>query len=198
MQKLHLTRGAVDKLKATSMQSVFYDTQLNGSGLATGPGGVKTWIVWHRAGKGRRRLRRILLGTQAEMTADEAREIASRVLATSEAAEAGNKERQMPTVAQLAQDFMEAHVRQRLHPATAKSYAVVLDRVINPRIGALRIDRVTKAASLAFMPERAPQTSPSASFRACTDSPRVNGSSPTGSTRHAACGAPTQAQQPAA
>ena len=42
MQKLHLTRGAVDKLKATSMQSVFYDTQLNGFGLAIGPGGVKT------------------------------------------------------------------------------------------------------------------------------------------------------------
>lgn len=154
MQKLHLTQAAVDKLKATSMRSVFYDSELTGFGLAIGPGGVKTWIVWHRTGKSRRRLARILLGTQPEMTADEAREIASRVLASSETAETGNRKPLMPTVAQFAQEFMETHVRPKLHPATAKSYAFLLDRVINPRIGALGIDRVTRA-DLAHLHPRA-------------------------------------------
>ena len=142
MQTLLLTQNAVDRLAATPMQGVYYDTELNGFGLAISPDGVKTWIVWRRSGK-RRRLMRISLGTDAEMTADEAREIASRVLAA-ETISDDNRERK-PTVAQFARTFMDSYVRPRLHPATVETYSRILDRVIIPHLGPLRIDRVTRA-----------------------------------------------------
>lgn len=147
MQKLLLSQDAVDKLEATSLQSVFYDSELTGFGLAVSQGGAKTWIVWRRSGKSRQRLTRISLGAMAEMTANEARETARRVLATSKATQAtGRQERERtPTVGQFAQDFMERHVRPKLRPEAAKVYAYHFQRVIIPLIGSLKIDRVTSA-----------------------------------------------------
>jgi integrase len=60
---------------------------------------------------------------------------------------AGEKtsERGAPTVAELADRFMAEHVAPKRKPGTADFYRHLLDKIIRPELGAMKVDKLTRA-----------------------------------------------------
>jgi integrase len=60
---------------------------------------------------------------------------------------AGEKadERGVPTIAELADRFMDEHIKPKRKPASAVFYRDILDRIVKPEIGAAKADKVTRA-----------------------------------------------------
>ncbi len=74
-------KRAVDAAEPAAAAYRLWDTDLKGFGLKVSPNGVKTYFVWYRAGEGRSAARReYTVARHGEMTPDEARDEAAKVL----------------------------------------------------------------------------------------------------------------------
>jgi integrase len=147
--KLRLGRRTLSTLPPLSRPTVFYDTDLTGFGLKASPTGALSFIVEYRPGAGGRGVskRRMVLGTPKTLTPEEARNLASGVLARvrlghDPAAERSN-ERKAETVHDLLNSFMDDHIRMKRKSRTAKLFQGYIDNHILPPLGA------RKAPSLA-------------------------------------------------
>ena len=60
---------------------------------------------------------------------------------------AGDKtnERATPTVAELADRFIAEHVEPKRKPGTTAFYRDILDRIVKPKLGTTKADKVTRA-----------------------------------------------------
>jgi integrase len=76
-----LTKRTVDAVLPAAKPFRLWDADIKGFGLKVTPRGVKTYVVWYRAGEGRRApLREYTIARHGVMTPDEARTEAARVL----------------------------------------------------------------------------------------------------------------------
>lgn len=76
-----LAKRTVDAAKPEAVAYRVWDKDLKGFGLKVSPRGLKTYFVWYRAGQGRSAVRReYTLARHGEMTAEEARDEAAKVL----------------------------------------------------------------------------------------------------------------------
>ena len=95
------------------------------------------------------RMRWISLGTEADLTPDEARAEAERIrgLKRQGLDPASERDRRKAAVGldHAAKRFMAEHVRRKLKPRTTAHYQETLDRLILPRFGAWRVDSLTDA-----------------------------------------------------
>ena len=72
----------MEAAKAEAATYRLWETDLTGFGLKVSPHAVKTYFVWYRAGEGRSAARReYTFARHGEMTPDEARDQAAKVLA---------------------------------------------------------------------------------------------------------------------
>lgn len=122
------------------------DGPLKGLSLRVGSSGAKTWYFLYRGNEGGRMeaKKRFRLGTFPALGADEARRLARAHRASVERgedpAEARAKRRGAVTVATLAEEFL---LKKDLKPRTRANYADILDRIVLPAIGNLKVDAVT-------------------------------------------------------
>ena len=147
-----ISKRTVDALKVEK-DTVFWDSELSGFGVRVYPNGGKTYVVQTRAGG--KPARRIAIGRHGVVTAEEARRraalIVSRIKAGEEPVPKPLTVRQAngPTVADLAQRFLEDHVAARCKPATAAAYRFAIEKHILPAFGtlsALAVDRAKVAS----------------------------------------------------
>ena len=139
-----LTRRAVDALSVDSGDTVVWDRDLPGFGIRVYASGRKVWCVQTRGPGGGPR--RVALGRLAEMPPDEARRRAAEVIdrikqgldpvPAPPAAE--------PTVADLAERYMEAHVKVNCRPNTVESLGRIMRQYIVPELGGLRLSEVDR------------------------------------------------------
>ena len=89
------------------------------------------------------------LGETTKLTADEARNAARDVLATvrlgGDPAGERRKSREMPTVAQLLEQFLADEVEPKRKRTTASTYRHYVRNIIVPAIGTTKADALTKA-----------------------------------------------------
>ncbi|RUY80244.1 DUF4102 domain-containing protein, partial [Mesorhizobium sp. M7A.F.Ca.CA.001.09.2.1] len=146
-----LSRSFIDQVEPGGKPVVHYDAQLKGFGLRGMPSGYKSWIVEYRPYGGGRRVgsRRMVLGSAATLTAEEARKEAKRILALvrlgGDPAKGRESDREAPTVREFSRKFMDDHVREKRKRRTVVMYQDHFDRLINPLIGSLKIHLVTKS-----------------------------------------------------
>ncbi|KZK81462.1 hypothetical protein PsAD13_04414 [Pseudovibrio sp. Ad13] len=76
----NITKRTVDAARPASKKQIFWDGKLKGFGLQVMPSGAKTFVVQYRTHEGRSR--RMSLGRYGELTPDQARDLATNVLAT--------------------------------------------------------------------------------------------------------------------
>ena len=143
----------VEALKVEK-DTVFWDSALSGFGVRVYASGQKYYVVQTRA-RGRA-AKRVTVGRHGLITAEEARRRAALIVARIKAGEEpvpepmAAKRVEGPTVAALAQHYLEEHVEVRCKPKTAESYRQAVGKHILPALGAMPALAVDHAAVTAL------------------------------------------------
>jgi integrase len=145
-----ITKQVVDRLKVSDQEYAIWDAKMPGFGVRVRPTGSKTYVVVYRAGSGRGApFRRYTIAPVGKIAPEMARRRAQTILGAVAHGHdpAGEKaaERGTPTVADLADRFMDEHVKPKLKPRTFALYQDILNRLVKPEIGAAKADKVGRA-----------------------------------------------------
>lgn len=148
-ETVKLTKRTVDALKPADKERIVWDAELPKFGLRISPKGVKTYFIQYRELPGRKgRTRRYKLGRHGELTPAEARDLAEDKLA--EVCHGGNpsaerkRALEAPTLAELADRYLEEHARPKKKPSSVKSDERLLDLHIVPALGRERAADLTR------------------------------------------------------
>nr|MDP9122457.1 integrase arm-type DNA-binding domain-containing protein [Acidobacteriota bacterium] len=141
-----LTKRTVDALKPLQTGDVVvFDEELRGFGVRVKPSGHKSYLVQYRNAQGRSR--RLTVGEHGRLTAEEARKEARQLLSAVERGADPSEERQRvlqaPTVAALADRYLEQHARPKKR--TAGRDARMLEVYILPALGSKKVETITAA-----------------------------------------------------
>jgi integrase len=145
-----LTEALVGSLGPDGRDRILFDRQLSGFGLRITPTGTKLFIAQARVSGTKRR---VTIGQYPDLTVAQAREQAAHALldirrgadpvverkTRIQAAAAGEM-----TMAQLAEKWMNDHVRPKLKPRTIFDYERLLAQHILPALGRLSVARLDR------------------------------------------------------
>ena len=135
-----ISRRTVEALEV-ERDTVFWDSELSGFGVRVYPTGSKHYVVQTRAGGNP--AKRVTVGRHGVISAEEARRRAALIIARIKAGEEAvpeppaAKRAEGPTVAELARRWLEDHVALRCKPKTAANYRHVVEKHIDPALGAM-------------------------------------------------------------
>ena len=147
-----LTKRIVDRLEVDDKDAVFWDRELPGFGLRVYPSGAKVYVVQTRCAG---RSKRVTVGRHGDVSPDQARKEAARIIARIKAGEAPIPvvPKTDPTMAELAERYQREHVAMRCRPATVTHYGIMLAKHIVPALGELKVAEVERKHILAFQYE---------------------------------------------
>ena len=155
---LAITGRTVERLPAGGADAIYWDRDLAGFGVRVYPSGRKVYVVQSRA---RGAPRRVTLGTHGALSAEQARKRAAGVIDRIKRGEDADALRGCaePTVAELAQRYLSAHVAVNCNAHTARIYRGALDNHILPALGALPLGAVerTHVAALHYRLRETPR-----------------------------------------
>ena len=132
--ELTISKRTVDGLSVESGGKVFWDRELPGFGVRVYPSGRKVYVAQSRGPAG---IKRLSLGRHGETTAEEARKQAASAIARIKTGEdpAATPSEDTFTVADLAERYMEGHVKVHCNAHTQWIYAGSLRNHILPALG---------------------------------------------------------------
>ncbi|MBL4838248.1 MAG: tyrosine-type recombinase/integrase [Kordiimonadaceae bacterium] len=149
---MKLTKRSVDALMPEDKEYGIRDIELKGFGIRVMPSGRKTYQVQYRAAG---RTRKIKIGVHGQVTADEARREAKKLL--SEVAFGANPSedkrmyRDAPLVSEVCDRFVDEHVKVHLKPTTQRTYKISVEKAIKPKLGKYKVKALTRADVSKFM-----------------------------------------------
>jgi integrase len=164
MATARISKKSVDALScpAGKDRTFLWDDDLAGFGVAAFPSGTKAYVVQFRKDG---RSRRSRIGLHGRVTPEEARSMAKKMLGQVEGGSdpiADRKAaRSVPTLRQVADDFMRLHMAAKRKASTAAEYARLLNSYILPALGSRRvidIKRADVAKMHSSVSEHAPHT----------------------------------------
>ncbi len=121
-----LTKRTVDAAKAGERDQFVWDEDQPGFGLKVTPAGRKVFVLQYRIGGRAGRTRRLTLGTLGQLTPDQARDDAKRLLreigAGNDPAAERTKKRGELTFGAMIDRFMAEHVATKLRAKTREEY----------------------------------------------------------------------------
>jgi len=140
-QVVKITKAQVDRMQPGD---VLQDTELKGFRVRC-QGKSKSFIAYYRIN---RRQRWFTLGRYGVLTVEQARLKAKEVLGSVAGGHdpAAQKDafRKAPTVAECSELFLAHHVQVRLKPASQRYYRDIIEQLINPKIGSLKLRAITR------------------------------------------------------
>ena len=142
-----LSKRTVDRLAVNGKDAVFWDHELPGFGVRVYPSGAKVYVVQTRAGG---RSKRVRVGRHGDLSPDQARKEAARLIARLKAGEPLDADAPPPTVADLAERYLREYVDVHNKPATAAHYRLMLGKHIVPALGALVVAEAERKDILAL------------------------------------------------
>lgn len=141
----HFTKRYIEKIIPQTKEIFRWDKNYKGFGVRVSPKGRKTFIVQYRQGS---RTRRVSLGTFGNLTVDEARKKAKRILgevaAGYDPAEKIKLFRDTPTMATACERFLKEHVATRLKPSTQKEYRRNIELYILPKFRTFKVNEISQ------------------------------------------------------
>jgi integrase len=147
MAKLKLTKLGVTAVQPSDREQELRDTVTPGFLCKVTPAGRKVFTVQYRTNDGTRR--KPSIGVFGEITVEEARSIAQRLLLKVRSGGDPGAEkaaaREAPTVTQLCSRFMDEYSRIRNKPRTVESNATYIKKHIQPAIGRLKVPEVDRS-----------------------------------------------------
>ena len=147
-----LTKRIVDRLAVDDKDALFWDRELPGFGLRVYPSGAKVYVVQTRCAG---RSKRVTVGRHGDVSPDQARKEAARIIARIKAGEAPIPlaPKAHPTMVELAERYQREHVAMRCRPATVAHYGIMLAKHIVPALGEIKVAEVERKHILAFQYE---------------------------------------------
>ena len=149
---LTLSKRIIDRLSVDDKDAVFWDRDLPGFGIRVYPSGAKVYVVQSRA---LGRSKRVTVGRHGEVSADQARKEATRIIGRIKAGESpvAVEPSPDPTVRDLAERYQREYVEMHCKPATVSHYAVMLRKHIVPALGELLVAEVERKHIMEFQYE---------------------------------------------
>ncbi|MDE0342965.1 MAG: site-specific integrase [Deltaproteobacteria bacterium] len=146
---LVISKRTVDALRAEEKDVTFWDRELPGFGVRVYPSGSRFYLVQCRGPAG---IRRASLGCHGDITPEQARKKAVAAIARIREGEepAAKRAPRALTVAQLAERYLEGHVKVHCNAHTQRIYAGSLRNHILPAFGAKTVVSVGRAEVAAF------------------------------------------------
>ena len=143
-EPVKLTKRAVDALSVASGDTVVWDRDLPGFGIRVYASGRKVWCVQTRGPAGRPK--RFALGRYGDMTAEGARRKAALAIdRIKQGLDPDPPEpAPEPTVADLAERYMAAHVNVNCRPKTVETFGRIVRLYIVPELGGLKLSEVDR------------------------------------------------------
>ena len=140
-----LSNRMVGKL-TVEKDTVFWDRELTGFGVRVYPTGSKVYIAQARGPEGPKR---VAVGRQGVIHAEEARKRAALIISRIKAGEAPVPEPLIPaggpSVAEFAARYLTEYVSVRCKPRTAASTRAVVNKHLLPALGRLPLAAVERA-----------------------------------------------------
>ena len=153
VHKKTLTNRAVAALKV-ERDTVYWDRDLPGFGIRVYPGGGKVYIA--QAREPDKTIRRVTIGRHDVLNADRARQRAAFIIARIRAGEdpvplpLAARFNGGPTVADLAERYLEEHTAVRIKPRTQLRVRGMLSNHILPALGRLPLEAVEPSDIVEF------------------------------------------------
>ena len=142
---IKISKCSVDALAVESGDAVFWDRDLAGFGVRVYATGRKVYVVQMRGPEGN--LKRVTLGAHGKMPPDEARKEA--VVVINRLRRGGEPfpppEAPEPSVADLAERYMTAHVEMNCRPKTVGNFGRAVRLYILPEFGHLKLSEVDRS-----------------------------------------------------
>lgn len=144
-----ILKQTVESAAPKSVRYIIFDSVVPGFGLRVYPTGKMSWVFSYRPHPGGASTpkKTALIGTTHDFTPDAARKVADKMRSLvktggdPQASKAAQRE--APTVNDVADAFLEQHVRAKRASNTADSYEDLLIRFVRPRLGAKKAKDVT-------------------------------------------------------
>ena len=135
-----LSKRYIDALPVREKEYFVWDDQLKGFGARVYPNGGKRYVAQtFRRGK----TTRVQIGRHGALSFDEAKARARKIIADIDDGRNPNKEKEVerlsPTVAQLAERFLEEYVPIHCKPRTQVEYEHAVKRYILPALGSIKV-----------------------------------------------------------
>ena len=142
---IKVTKRAVDALAVESGDAVFWDRDLAGFEVKAYATRRKVYVVQTRGPGGS--LKRATLGVHGEVAPDEVRKDAAAVIDRIRRGEEPfpPPETPEPTVAELAERYMTAHVYMNCHQKTVETFGRAVRLYIVPELGHLKLSEVDRS-----------------------------------------------------
>ncbi|MEZ0020012.1 site-specific integrase [Sinorhizobium fredii] len=154
--KRRITRTVFDDAQPEQNEYVIWDTRLPGFGLRVRPSGAKSFTyVYRQNGK----LKRVTIKALTPDDAyDRAKELAGKhygggdpAAEKQEARQEAEKKNKVPSVGDVLDSFVENHAKVHLKPKSWSEYARVVEKLLKPHIGDIKIDALeTKDVSVMY------------------------------------------------
>ena len=147
--ELTISKRTVEKLSVEGKDKVFWDRKVPGFGIRVYASGRKVYVVQSRGPGG---ITRLSLGRHGDLTPDKARKDAVAAIDRIKRGEDGVSEPSEPalTVAELAERYMEAHVRVNCNAHTQGIYRGTLCNHVLPALGDKQVANLTRADAAAL------------------------------------------------
>ena len=141
-----LTDRIIENIKPGDREIIIWDTEVKGFGVRVQPSGQRSYILKYRNIHGITRKPKI--GVHGDLTVEQARTIAGdwkqAVRRGKDPSAELQAARQAPTVADLAADYLQRHALPNKRPASVSIDRSMLDRLILPRLGRMKVVAVTR------------------------------------------------------
>ena len=146
-----ITKRVVDSLRPQERERVVWDDEIKGFGVRVHPTGKRVYIVKYRH---RGRVVKTTIGPHGPIAPAEARARAAEIITAArtgrDPAAAGGRGSRGPTVAELAQRFLEEYVPAHCKPGTQTVYRSALVNHVVPRLGSRRVADIERADIVAL------------------------------------------------
>lgn len=145
-----INKSVVDALKPMAARFVSWDTEIPGFGVRVYPSGQKVYVLKYRVGSGRAaRIRWANIGKHGVVTPDQARDVARRWAAQvadgGDPARVRDEERKAPTLSLVLDKYLAEHVRIRNKRSTQAQVGDLVERIIRPALGRLKVAEVSRS-----------------------------------------------------
>jgi integrase len=142
-----LTERLIKSLQPAAGDLFAWDAALPGFGVRIKPSGRKSYVIQYRTRAGRSR--RYTLGSAAsyrlEQARAEAREWQVKIARGADPAEERKTQREVATIAALADRYLAEHVRIHNKPRTVGEVARIIETRIKPKLGRIPVPELTRA-----------------------------------------------------